>query len=374
MSEQENNQEVLNTSEEAVVTQIEMEATNSGSENSIEPTEITKEVTEEEIMPTEALENAEPEFETEQDAVSEIVNEVETFENTESSVEQTEELIQELSKEDKATVSTPNAESIEKSVEPLTETIANIHDDEDMDEESKMMDAEEAINIDYSAYTKSQLLTMALDATQKMVAREAVKKIQNIRPFFDDLLKLERQEQLQKHLEAGNEEETFEFADDSSRQKFYDAFKQAQEDSAEEKKRIEDEKLKNLATKNAIIERIKVLTESDETVDSINEIKQLQNDWKAIRVIPKANLQELYDRYHFYLDKFYDNFAINRELKELDRQKNLGIKIDLCNKVDALYAEPSLKRTFIMLAKYQEEFKNTGPVPREFSEEIWCNP
>ena len=371
MSEQENNQEVLKTNEEAVVTQIEMEATNSGSENSIEPTEITKEVTEEEIMPTEALENAEPEFETEQDAVSEIVNEVETFENTESSVEQTEEPIQELSKEDKATVSTPNAESIEKSVEPLTETIANIHDDEDMDEESKMMDAEEAINIDYSAYTKSQLLTMALDATQKMVAREAVKKIQNIRPFFDDLLKLERQEQFQKHLEAGNEEETFEFADDSSRQKFYDAFKQAQEDRAEEKKRIEDEKLKNLATKNAIIERIKVLTESDETVDSINEIKQLQNDWKAIRVIPKANLQELYDRYHFYLDKFYDNFAINRELKELDRQKNLGIKIDLCNKVDALHAEPSLKRTFIMLAKYQEEFKNTGPVPREFSEEIW---
>ena len=369
MSEQENNQEVLNTNEEAVVTQIEMEATNSGSENSIEPTEITNEVTEEKIMPIEAIENAEPEIETEQDAVSEIVNEVETFENPESSVDHTEEPIQELSNADE--VPALIAESSENAAEQLTETIANIHDDDDMDEESKMMDAEEAINIDYSAYTKSQLLNMALEATQKMVAREAVKKIQNIRPFFDDLLKLERQEQLQKYLEAGNEEETFEFADDGSRQKFYDAFKQAQDDRAEEKKRIEDEKLKNLATKNAIIERIKVLTESDETVDSINEIKQLQNDWKAIRVIPKANLQELYDRYHFYLDKFYDNFAINRELKELDRQKNLGIKIDLCNKVDALHAEPSLKRIFIMLAKYQEEFKNTGPVPKEFSEEIW---
>ena len=371
MPEQENNQEVLKTNEEAVVTQNEMEATESGSENSIEPTQITNEVTEEKIMPTEALENAEPESKTEQTTVSDIVNEVETFENTESSSENTEVLKQEESNLVEAIAPTPLVESTKNSAEHLTETISNLHDDEDMDEESKMMDAEEAINIDYSAYNKSQLLNMALDATQKMVAREAVKKIQNIRPFFDDLLKLERQEQLQKYLEAGNEEETFELVDDGSRQKFYDAFKQAQEDRADEKKRIEDEKLKNLATKNAIIERIKVLTESDETIDSINEIKQLQNDWKAIRVIPKANLQELYDRYHFYLDKFYDNFAINRELKELDRQKNLGIKIDLCNKVDALHAEPSLKRTFIMLAKYQEEFKNTGPVPKEFSEEIW---
>lgn len=244
------------------------------------------------------------------------------------------------------------------------------HDDEE-DEETKMIEEEESINLDYSAYTKSQLLELAVEAPKILVAREAVKRIQNIRPFFDDLLKLERQEQLHKYLEAGNEEETFEYQDDNAKNQFYDAFKMAQEARAEEKKRIESEKLKNLAAKNAIIERIKELTESDETVDSLNEIKQLQNEWKSIRVIPKPNLQELYDRYHFYLDKFYDNFAINRELKELDRQKNLGIKIDLCNKADALQSEPSLKRAFILLAKYQEEFKNTGPVPREFSEEIW---
>ncbi len=261
--------------------------------------------------------------------------------------------------------------SLAENLHPTEPLLLLPHEEEEEDEETKMIEEEEAINLDYSAYTKEQLLNMAIEAPKNQVAREAVKKIQNIRPFFDDLLKLERQEQLQKYLEAGHEEETFEYQDDGSKVKFYDAFKLAQEARAEEKKRIEDEKLKNLATKNALIERIKILTESDETVDSLNEIKQLQNEWKAIRVIPKPNLQELYDRYHFYLDKFYDNLAINRELKELDRQKNLGIKIDLCNKADALQKEPSLKRAFIMLAKYQEEFKNTGPVPREFSEEIW---
>lgn len=255
--------------------------------------------------------------------------------------------------------------------EPVSEIQDHHAEDEEEDEETKMMDEEDSINQDYSAYSKKQLLDLAMDAPKLLSPREAVKRIQNIRPFFDSILKQERQEQLQKYLEAGNEEEGFEIVDDGSRNKFYEAFKMAQEARSEERKRIEDEKLKNLAAKNAIIERIKALTESDETTDSINEVKELQNEWKTIRAVPKTNLQELYDRYHFYLDKFYDNYAINRELKDLDRQKNLTVKIELVKKVAALQDEPSLKRAFILLAKYQEEFKNTGPVPKEVSENVW---
>lgn len=359
MLDQENNQEVLNTNEEEVVNQIEMEGIENTIDTSIEPTEAIVDDTIEETSNAENEMVSEVETQAQNEIEAEVV-ENEADINTAETVQSPEETNQEVD------LASPVSGTPETEIEEITH-----HEEEDEDEETKMIDEEDSINLDYSAYTKAQLLAMAIDAPKMLVAREAVKRIQNIRPFFDDLLKLERQEQLHKYLEAGNEEETFEFQDDGSKLKFYDAFKMAQEARAEEKKRIEDEKLKNLATKNAIIERIKVLTESDETVDSLNEIKQLQNDWKAIRVVPKANLQELYDRYHFYLDKFYDNFAINRELKELDRQKNLGIKIDLCNKVDALQKEPSLKRAFIMLAKYQEEFKNTGPVPKEFSEEIW---
>lgn len=377
MLDQENNQEVLNTNEEEVVNQIEMEGTETGTDNSIEPTEAIVEDTIEETnndvaeSGTESTENLTEDQNIELNGEIEVEAKNEVEAEAEVIASEAEIVPDQMGEE---TSETPIEEMVAPPVsinqEPDITAVIH-HEDEEEDEESKMIDEEDAINLDYSAYTKAQLLSMAIEAPKMLVAREAVKKIQNIRPFFDDLLKLERQEQLHKYLEAGNEEETFEFQDDGAKLKFYDAFKMAQEARAEEKKRIEDEKLKNLATKNAIIERIKVLTESDETIDSLNEIKQLQNDWKAIRVVPKANLQELYDRYHFYLDKFYDNFAINRELKELDRQKNLGIKIDLCNKVDALQKEPSLKRAFIMLAKYQEEFKNTGPVPKEFSEEIW---
>ncbi|MCB9251072.1 MAG: DUF349 domain-containing protein [Flavobacteriales bacterium] len=244
-------------------------------------------------------------------------------------------------------------------------------DDDDDDEAIKMIDEEESSNMDYSSYNKVQLLELAMDAPKSLSPREAVRRIQNIRPYFDDLIKEEREAQLNAFEENSTGDEVFEFIDDGSRNAFYQAFKNAQDARSEEKKRIEEEKLKNLEDKIKIIEEIKSLTETDETTGSLDEIKRLQNEWKSIRAVPKNNLQELYDRYHFYLSKFYDNLAINRELKELDRQKNIGIKIDLCNKVDALQHETSLKKAFILLAKYQEDFKNTGPVPKEYSEEIW---
>ncbi len=340
MLKEENNQGISSTSEDAVVNQIKMD----GTETTIEPNETIEIISVDETQ-IEELEQSEQ--------LNETTSEVDSNDISDNS-----QAIDGVSTYDEASVSDPILEHSHS-------------DDEFEDEESKIIDESETIHIDYSGFTKQQLLGLAIDAPKNLVSREAIKKIQNIRPFFDSLLKAEYQDQLHTFLEEGHEAELFVFVDDGSKQKFYEAFKLAQEDRAEERKRIENEKLKNLEKKQAIINRIKDLTESDETVDSLNEIKILQNEWKTIRVIPKPNVQELYDRYHFYLDKFYDNLAINRELKELDRQKNLGIKIDLCNKVDAIKNETSLKKAFIMLAKYQEEFKNTGPVPKEFSEEIW---
>lgn len=266
-------------------------------------------------------------------------------------------------------------ENTQQNEETTVQAETNLHkaDDEAEEEdlETKMIDEEDSINIDYSSFTKSQLLKEAIKASTLLAPREAINIIQNIRPFLESILKQERNEQLHAFISEGNDEDKFDFKDDGTKQKFYEAYKLAQEARAEEKKRIEDEKLKNLNAKNAIIDRIKELTEVDETVNSIEEIKKLQNEWKAIRAVPKQNLQELYDRYHFYLDKFYDNYAINRELKDLDRNKNRDIKVDLCKKVEALKDEPSLKKSFILLAKYQEDFKNTGPAPKEVNEEIW---
>lgn len=144
--------------------------------------------------------------------------------------------------------------------------------------------------------------------------------------------------------------------------------KQAQE---EEKERVELEKKKNLKLKHELLAQLEDIVNQDETLDTINDVRKIQKKWKSIRVLPKESVQELWEKYNLLQHKFYDNHSINIELKELDRQKNLAYKIELTQKVEALANEKSIKKCFIMLNKYHEEFKNTGPVPRESNEPIW---
>jgi len=139
----------------------------------------------------------------------------------------------------------------------------------------------------------------------------------------------------------------------------------------EEKERIELEKKNNLAKKEDLLKQLEEIVAKDETLETINQVKEIQKEWKTIRVLPKEAVSGLWDRYNILQNKFYDNHSINIELKELDRQKNLSAKIDLTKKVELLLEEKSLKRSFILLNKYHEEFKNIGPVPTESREPLW---
>lgn len=147
-----------------------------------------------------------------------------------------------------------------------------------------------------------------------------------------------------------------------------DEIKKARE---EEKKRTEEEKKKNLAHKESLLAKLEGIVAADETLATIADVKEIQREWKGIRVLPKESINDLWERYNILLNKFYDNHGINIELKELDRQKNLEAKIELTKKVESINDEKSLKRSFIMLNKLHEEFKNIGPVPQESREPIW---
>lgn len=261
--------------------------------------------------------------------------------------------------------------SVEESVADVPVPEEPTPDEEETETERMISEVDSpSQHVDYSELEKEQLLAAAQEANNH-APREAIKRIQEIRSFFFELLRQNKKDQLRSFIDAGNDPNEFEYSDEEDRKTINLIYHQAQEARKEERERIESEKLQNLKLKRELLEKLKAITENDETENSLNEVKQIQQGWKKIRVIPREYNQELWDSYNFYLDKFYDDHSINIELKELDRKKNLEVKIDLCKKVDELLKEDSLKKGFILLNKYQEEFRNTGPVPREFSQEIW---
>lgn len=131
-------------------------------------------------------------------------------------------------------------------------------------------------------------------------------------------------------------------------------------------------KAENLIAKNKLLDRLKKLIDSEISLKEIyDEFKKIQGEWKEIGPVPQTDINEIWQNYHFFVEKFFDKVKINKELRELDLKKNLESKIALCEKTEALLLEPSIFESFNNLQQYHNEWKEIGPVPEDKKEEIW---
>jgi len=137
---------------------------------------------------------------------------------------------------------------------------------------------------------------------------------------------------------------------------------------------VEQEKLKkvNLERKRQILEKLRNLISSEETLKkTYDEFRALQDEWKEIGMVPRNEINDLWQNYHFLVEKFFEKVKLNREMKDLDLKKNLEAKIALCEKTEELLLEPSILKSFKQLQKHHENWKEFGPVPSDKKDEIW---
>ena len=128
----------------------------------------------------------------------------------------------------------------------------------------------------------------------------------------------------------------------------------------------------NLAKKQAVIEELKTLVEEPgDMKDAFPKFRDIQNRWREIGPVPQQNFRDLNDTYQLYITKFYDLVDINRELRDLDFKKNLEAKTAFCEQAEALAADEDVVEAFKELQKLHEQWKDLGPVAKEFREEIW---
>lgn len=265
---------------------------------------------------------------------------------------------------------TPQAVPTEAEMNALMEEKVETLDLNEEEHELEAVETEEDAP-NYAQLSKAELLEAAIQAVKEKDATEATHIFKVIKPLFEHHIQEEFNAALHKFIEEGGEKDNFEFKGDGSREVFYNAYKELKQKKTDERNRQEAEKQNNLKKKEDILEQIRILSEAEETNESLKKLKELQNDWKQIRNIPKEHIERTWEMYRLYLDRFYDRLTIFNELKDLDRRKNLDHKIELTKKVTELALEPSIKKALILLKKYQEEWKNIGPVPKESNEDIW---
>jgi len=260
--------------------------------------------------------------------------------------------------------------SSEEQVSEKEEPKAEESEDQDDGSDTYRMEADDS-ETEIADLDKPGLVAKMEEVAKMEDLKEAATLARVIRDSIEKIFNEEQEAAREQFLDEGNEAADFNSSQDELQRKFYEAYNLLKGRRSDQRDRLEAEKQKNLFAKRDILEKLKVLTETDETEDSLNQVKALQSEWKKIRAVPREFVQELWDSYRFLLDKFYDNLSINFELKELDRKKNLEFKIELCKKVDVLQDEPSIKKAMNALNKLHDEWKHTGPVPKEYNEEIW---
>ena len=190
------------------------------------------------------------------------------------------------------------------------------------------------------------------------------------------LLKEERNQKLEQFLAEGGQKENFEPEKSDIERKFDNALQIFKNNKNKFLENIEAEKQRNLETKNGIIDDLrKLLEENEATPKNLKELndsfKELQEKWKNVGPVPQNESINLWQNYHFYVEKFFDILRINRELKDLDLKKNLEQKIKLCEQAESLLLQDSVKQSFKELQDLHEKWKEIGPVPEDKKEELW---
>ena len=149
----------------------------------------------------------------------------------------------------------------------------------------------------------------------------------------------------------------------------YNAYKK---ERAEYNRQLEKEREQNLAMKEAIIADLKALLEKQEDVNAtFPEFREIQNRWRAVGPVPAQNYRNLNETYQLYVEQFYDMVKINRELRDLDFKKNLEAKEEFCALAEKLAEDENVIEAFRELQKLHEQWKEYGPVAKEFREQIW---
>lgn len=251
-----------------------------------------------------------------------------------------------------------------------------IQESEDEKEESLAEKYEEP-TVDYSSYTREQLV----DALKELVENESILRIKNrvasIKLAFVPLNKAYQDEQFEAFLADGGNKDEYQSTDDQTAANYRKYINKYRENRKKYQEEQETVKLKNLASKQEILEELKKLIEADDTLKQTHEdFKVLQEKWKSIGEVPRAEINNLWQTYHFLVEKFFNKVKINRELRMLDLKRNLEQKIELCEKVEELLVDTSINDSFKRLQQYREQWRTIGPVPTDKNEEIWarfCN-
>ena len=261
----------------------------------------------------------------------------------------------------------PKSESKTEKKESAEEKTKSSDDDQDGEEhEEDILEA-----VDLESASKKELLDLLKKFSHVANMKQVDRGLKELHPCYEKLFESEKEVALKDFIEKGGNEGDFDYKGDETDRKFFELYDLLRDRKHQYFSKLEAEKEENLKRKNELLDQLRELVDGEESTASIDELKALQAEWRKIGHIPGPFVKTMWANYHALIDRFYDHRSIYFELKELDRQKNLKGKLDLCERAEALDKLENIKDAVLQLNELHEEFKHIGPIPKADQEPVW---
>lgn len=127
----------------------------------------------------------------------------------------------------------------------------------------------------------------------------------------------------------------------------------------------------NLAKKLALCDRAEALSGSTNWIQTADEIKKLQAEWKTIGPVSRGQEKTVWERFRGACDTFFTRRHADLAERKTVWAANLAKKEALIVRVEALAESTDWEATANEIKRIQNEWKAIGPVKKSRSEALW---
>ena len=223
----------------------------------------------------------------------------------------------------------------------------------------------------FSEMSKTELI----DALRAIVDEERATEhheAQAIKGAYFALRNKETLAELEKHIAEGGKPEDFSSLPDEGEAEMRDLFARFRDIRAAWLEADQKARQANLEEKQALLNSIKEIASDIDNVNlNFQKFQELQKQFKEKADLPETAVTSLWKEFQTAVELFYDQLKMNKELRDLDFKKNLEAKRQLVDQAKALAENPDVVDAINKLMVLHNEWRETGPVAKEYREPLW---
>ena len=211
---------------------------------------------------------------------------------------------------------------------------------------------------------------------RELLSTEEVGSIRDgIREIRNDW-KAETAKERQIQLEAFKAEEhpedvEFVYAPHELEGEFQSLIKVYEDRVEEHGKKLAAERQNNLEKKLAILSEMDALIKDEQNIGkAFSSHKALKEQWDVIGDVPGDKYHELQEKWQRFNHEFFYNINIYKTLQDHDLKINLKMKEEMIEEAKNLAEVTVISDLEVLVKKFQREWMNIGPSPRETFKEL----